>query len=96
MHAGDRLHMIGHEAVAGNEIPQTVLNPSYRSRVIILIVLMIGVAVTEAHRPTAARVVLEYVSWIIDLRQPPMGCRLFPGTSRAISRHAAEYLKGSS
>jgi hypothetical protein len=29
---GDGLRMIDHEAVAGNEIPQTILQPSYYNR----------------------------------------------------------------
>jgi transcriptional regulator with XRE-family HTH domain len=95
LNVGDRLHMIDHEAVAGNEISQTILFPSYRNRVINLIGLMIGVSGAEAHQPTAARVVLEYVGRSVNLRQALEGCRLYPETSGAISSATLEYLRAS-
>lgn len=96
VHVGDRLHMIDHEAVAGNEISQTILYPSYRNRVITLIGLMIGVSGTEAHQPTAARVALEYVGRTIDLRRALEGCSLYSEESDEISNQIVDYLKGSS
>ncbi len=92
---GDRLHMIDHEAVVGNEISQTILFPSYRNRVINLFGLMIGVSGTEAHQPTAARVVLEYVGRSVNFRQALEGCRLCPETFSAISDVTLEYLRSS-
>ncbi|MGO4572676.1 helix-turn-helix domain-containing protein [Microvirga sp. 2TAF3] len=96
VHVGDRLHMIDYEAVAGHEISQTILYPSYRNRVITLIGLMIGVSGTEAHQPTAARVALEYVGRTINLRRALEGCRLYSENSTEISYQVTEYLKGSS
>ncbi len=96
VHVGDRLYMIDHEAIAGNEISQTILYPSYRNRVITLIGLMIGVSGTEAHQPTAARVALEYLGRTIDLRRALKRCRLYPDNSNEISHQVVEYLKGSS
>jgi len=96
LNIGDRLHMIDHEAMTGNEISQTILFPSYRNRVINLIGLMIGVSADEAHQPTAARVVLEYVGRSVKLRQALEGCRLYPETSTAVSSTALEYLRTSS
>lgn len=93
---GDRLHMIDHEDVVGNEISQTILYPSYRNRVINLIGLMIGVSGTEAHQPTAARVVLEYVGRSVNHRHALEGCRLYPETSGAISGATLGYLRSSS
>lgn len=95
LNVGDRLHMIDHEAVAGNEISQTILFPSYRNRVINLIGLMIGVSGTDAHEPTAARVVLEYVGRSVNLRQALSGCRLYSETSDAVSDAVLKYLRTS-
>jgi hypothetical protein len=93
---GDRLHMIDHESVLGNEMTQTILYPPYRNRVSALIGLMIGITATEAHQPVAARVVLDYLGRRVDRRKAIAGCGLFAHEATEIPRSVLTYLREAS
>ncbi|MFC6489213.1 helix-turn-helix domain-containing protein [Nitratireductor sp. GCM10026969] len=93
---GDRLHMIDHESVLGNEMSQTILYPPYRNRVSALIGLMMGITATEAHQPVAARVVLDYLGRRVDRRKAIAGCGLFEQDAPEISRSVLSYLREAS
>lgn len=90
---GDRIHMIDHESVVGNEMSQTILYPPYRNRVSTLIGLMMGITATEAHQPVAARVVMEYLGRRVDHRQAIRGCGLYEEDAPEISRPMLDYLR---
>ncbi|WP_137389514.1 transcriptional regulator [Rhodoligotrophos defluvii] len=93
---GDRLHMIDHESVLGNEMSQTILYPPYRNRVSALIGLMIGITATEAHQPVAARAVLEYLGRQVDRRKAIAGCGLFAQDAPEVPRSVLTYLREAS
>lgn len=93
---GDRIHMIDHESVVGNEMSQTILYPPYRNRISTLIGLMIGITATEAHQPVAARVVMEFLGRRVDQRQAIRGCGLYEENAPEISRTLLAYLREAS
>lgn len=93
---GDRLHMIDHESVLGNEMSQTILYPPYRNRISALIGLMMGITATEAHQPVAARVVLDYLGRQVDRRRAIAGCGLFQQDAPEIPRSVLAYLREAS
>lgn len=93
---GDRLHMIDHEAIVGSETTQTILYPTYRNRVLTLAGMVMGISSTEAHQPTASRVVLEYVGRTIDKRQALSSCGLYAPDSGAVPSAVLDYLNAPS
>ncbi|MEO3429903.1 helix-turn-helix transcriptional regulator [Pelagibius sp. CAU 1746] len=89
---GDRLHMIDHEVVVGNEVSQSILYLPNRNRLSQLFGLMIGVAGTEAHQPAAVKVVLEYLGKTVDRKRALAHCGLLDPAHASIDPQICEYI----
>ena len=80
----DRIFMVDREALIGNEISETILYPSTKSKVGELPGLMIGVSGKTSREPICSRVLLEYLGPQIDLRRAMESCGLYAADSPAI------------
>ncbi|MCB9946991.1 MAG: helix-turn-helix transcriptional regulator [Rhodospirillaceae bacterium] len=89
---GDRIHMIDQETLTGSELTQTILFLNYRNRVTVLTGLTMGVSGADAHQPSAARIVMEYLGRNVNRRHAIAGCRLYPEDSEEISDHFRRHL----
>jgi transcriptional regulator with XRE-family HTH domain len=72
----DRIFLLDAERLTANELTQTIVFPSYKSRVTRLAGLMLGVSAADRREPTCARVVLETLGLHIDLRKALRQCGL--------------------
>ncbi|MCB1755085.1 MAG: helix-turn-helix transcriptional regulator [Gammaproteobacteria bacterium] len=81
---GGRIHMLDQETITGSELTQSILFLNYRNRVSLLTGLKMGVSGSDAHEPSAARVMLEYIGSSVDLRQAIAACQLYPEQSSEI------------
>jgi hypothetical protein len=76
----ERIFLIDAEQFTGNELTQTILFPSYKSRVGRLAGLKLGVSAGSGREPSAARTVLEALGQRIDVRRALRQCGLLdPG-----------------
>ena len=73
----DRIFLVDYESVTGNEISQTVLYPNYKSRLVRLSGLKLGVSAGNRREPLCARVVWDPLGRSIDLRSALRACGLF-------------------
>ena len=73
----ERIFMVDREALMGNEISQTILYPSYKSKVDLLSGLTLGTAGKTSREPICSRVVLQYLGDAIDLRSAMAECGLY-------------------
>ncbi|NEX63883.1 helix-turn-helix domain-containing protein [Noviherbaspirillum galbum] len=73
----DRLFLVDYEALAGNEMVQTVLFPTYKNKVARLTGLMLGVASNNQRSIACARVLFEYLGTQVDVRRALRTCGLF-------------------
>lgn len=89
---GDRLHLMDQETLTGSELTHTILYPSYRNRVTLLMGLTMGVSGNDAHRPSASRIVLEYAGNKVHLRKAIAECGLFEMDSDMVPRAVQDYL----
>src|SRR5471030_2258289 len=62
----DRLFLIDYESMTSNEISQTILIPSYKSRITRLNGLKVGVSAADHRTPACSRVGWEYLGREID------------------------------
>jgi transcriptional regulator with XRE-family HTH domain len=92
---GDRLHMLDQETLTGSELTHTILYPSYRNRVTLLMGLTIGVSGNDAHCPSASRISLEYVGSHVNLRKAISDCGLFSLDDVSIPHTISKYLTQS-
>ena len=81
----ERIFLIGYEALTHNEIAQTVLYPTYKSRVSYLSGLKLGVSASDRREPVCTRVVLESLGRNISLRSAVKLCGVFGPESAEIS-----------
>lgn len=72
----ERIFLVDYEALTGNELTETILYPTYKSRVNRLAGLKIGVSAADRREPACARVVLEALGRTIDLRDALRRCGL--------------------
>jgi transcriptional regulator with XRE-family HTH domain len=89
---GDRLHLLDQETLTGSELTHTILYPSYRNRVTLLMGLTMGVSGNDAHRPSASRIVLEYAGNKVHLRKAIAECGLFKMHSDLVPQVVKDYL----
>jgi transcriptional regulator with XRE-family HTH domain len=89
---GDRMHLLDQEVITGSELTQTVLFMNYRNRVSTLTGLTMGVSGGDAHEPSSARVVLEYIGRAVNLRQAISECRLYPISSEEVPERILRHL----
>jgi hypothetical protein len=81
----DRLFLVDCELLAQNEISQTILFPTHKSRTTYLSGLKLGVGAGGRRPPACARVVYQVLGQNIDTRSALKLCGLLPNTSKAIS-----------
>jgi len=86
----DRIFLSDYESLAGNELTQTILYPTYKSRVSRLSGLRLGVAASDRHEPACVRVIYEYLGRRVDMRKALRRCGLFAADSPQID----ELVKG--
>ncbi len=84
-HLAERLFLLDYESLTQNEISQTVLFPTYKSRTTYLTGLRLGVAADGLRLPTCVRVVYEVLGTDIDMRAALRLCGLFDRASEAIA-----------
>jgi transcriptional regulator with XRE-family HTH domain len=73
----DRLFLVDYESIAGNEMVQTVLFPTYKNKVARLTGLMLGVASNSLRSIACARVLFEFLGSNVDVRKALRSCGLF-------------------
>ncbi|QQK64412.1 helix-turn-helix transcriptional regulator [Cobetia sp. cqz5-12] len=73
----DRIFMTDYESMTGNEITQTILYPTFTSRVSRLKGLRIGVSASGDRTPASTRVLLEYLGRDIRVRCALKQCGLY-------------------
>ncbi|MFN3984621.1 MAG: helix-turn-helix domain-containing protein [Rhodocyclaceae bacterium] len=80
LHLNERIFLLDHETLTGNELSETILFPTYKSRVSHLAGLKIGVSASDRREPACARVVLEALGQHIDVRGALRLCGLLDPT----------------
>ncbi|SIS93511.1 hypothetical protein SAMN05421760_10861 [Neptunomonas antarctica] len=80
----DRIFMMDYEALATNEVTETILIPNYKNRISRLNGLRIGVPASGVRTPSCARVVMEYLGLQVDLRKALGLCGLYELQDEAI------------
>lgn len=80
----DRIFLVDYESLTGNELTQTILYPSYKSRVGRLSGLKLGVAASDRREPACARVIYEYLGQQVDLRKALRLCGLYGADTDSI------------
>ncbi|AMZ71386.1 MULTISPECIES: helix-turn-helix domain-containing protein [Pseudomonas] len=79
----DRVFLLDYESLTNNEITQTILIPSYKSRLSRLNGLKLGVSATDQRVPTCTRVVWAFLGTHIDQEDALKRTRLYrPEDSR--------------
>jgi transcriptional regulator with XRE-family HTH domain len=76
LHLNERIFLLDYESLTRNEMTETILYPTYKSRVNYLSGLKIGVSAADRREPACARVVLEALGPRIDLRAVLRQCGL--------------------
>lgn len=76
LHLNERIFLLDYESLTGNELTETILYPTYKSRVNSLTGLKIGVSASDRREPACARVVLQYLGHTIDVRGALRQCGL--------------------
>ncbi|MEH6629074.1 MAG: helix-turn-helix domain-containing protein [Motiliproteus sp.] len=80
----DRIFMTDYESITANEITQTILFPTFKSRVTRLHGLRIGASASGERMPCSSRVILEYLGVEVDLRRALKMCSLYDFESEDI------------
>ena len=86
----DRIFLIDYESLTGNQITQTILIPTFKSRVGRLSGLRLGASASGERIPSCTRVVLEYLGRQVDIRRTLGLCSTFVADSGQISRTILE------
>lgn len=86
----DRLFLIDYETLTSNEISQTILIPSYKSRVTRLNGLKMGVSTCDCRAPVCSRVVWDFLGTDIGRHSAYRRVRLY----RADAEELDDDLKG--
>jgi len=73
----DRIFLTDYEALATNEVTETILTPSYKNRISRLHGLRIGVPASGLRTPSCARVVMEYLGGKVNVRKALRMCGLY-------------------
>jgi transcriptional regulator with XRE-family HTH domain len=82
----ERIFLLDYESLTRNELTETILYPTYKSRVNYLTGLKIGVSAADRREPACARVVLEALGHGIDLRGALRRCGLLRPDDASIHR----------
>jgi transcriptional regulator with XRE-family HTH domain len=82
----ERIFLLDYESLTRNELTETILYPTYKSRVNYLTGLKIGVSAADRREPACARVALEALGHSIDLRGALRRCGLLRPDDAGIHR----------
>jgi len=82
--AGDRLFIVEYESLLGGAVTNTILYPTYRSRVRRLHGLTFGVSGGPGLDPACSRVVYDYLGPTVERRAALRACGLFAPDTTAI------------
>lgn len=74
----ERITLIDYESLTSNEITETILYPTYKSRVNSLTGLKIGVSAADRRDPACVRVLLQFLGQRIHVRGALRQCGLLP------------------
>ena len=74
---GDRIYVIEHEALLGSSITQLILYPSYENPITVMTGIQTGAPTVRGRKPTAGRVLLQYLGRTPDLRAALGTCGIF-------------------
>ncbi|MEH6649374.1 MAG: helix-turn-helix transcriptional regulator [Motiliproteus sp.] len=77
----ERIFLVDYESLTGNELTQTILYPTYKSRVSRLSGLRLGVSNSARRDPACVRVAYDYLGSQVDLRKALRMCGLFDDQS---------------
>ncbi len=90
LHLNERIFLLDYEALTGNELTETILFPTYKSRVSYLTGIKIGVSAADRREPACARVVLESLGHAIDVRSALRLCGLLRPDSESLPAEVAQ------
>ncbi|MFT5722404.1 MAG: transcriptional regulator with XRE-family HTH domain [Motiliproteus sp.] len=76
----ERIFMVDYESLTGNELTQTILSPTYKSRISRLSGLRLGVS-DSSRDPACVRVAYDYLGTQVDLRKALRLCGLYAAES---------------
>ena len=74
---GDRIYVIEHEALLGSSITQLILYPSYENPITVITGIQTGAPTVRGRKPTAGKVLLQYLGRTPDLRAALGSCGIF-------------------
>ena len=86
LYLADRIFLLDYESLTHNEITQTVLFPTYKSRTTYLTGLKLGVTTDATRTPASARVALEVLGEHINIRSALKLCGLLSLDDGSVSR----------
>ncbi|TFH87749.1 XRE family transcriptional regulator [Billgrantia azerbaijanica] len=89
----DRLFLVDHETLNGNEVTQTILFPSFQSQVHRLTGLKLGVADNSERMPCCVRVVYERLDEQVSMRRALSQCGLLAEDDPAIDPELRDRLR---
>ncbi len=81
----DRIFLIDREVLLKSEISQTILYPTFKSRLDVLHGLLLGVAGRASREPVCARVLMEYLGQEVNLKAAMRQSGLYDFDSPAIA-----------
>ncbi|GAA5445005.1 hypothetical protein Misp06_03198 [Microbulbifer sp. NBRC 101763] len=91
----ERIFLIGYEALTRNEIAQTILYPTYKSRVSYLSGLKLGASANDRREPVCTKVVLESLGRNISIKNALKLCGVFGPDSGEINSNIRENIQTS-
>ncbi|MCO1333920.1 helix-turn-helix transcriptional regulator [Microbulbifer sp. OS29] len=91
----DRIFLIGYEALTHNEIAQTILYPTYKSRVSYLSGLKLGASASDRREPVCTKVVLESLGRKISIKSALKLCGVFGPESEEINKNIRENIRAT-
>jgi transcriptional regulator with XRE-family HTH domain len=81
---GDRIYVIEHEALLGSSITQLILYPSYENPITVMTGIQTGAPTVRGRKPTAGKVLLQYLGRAPDLRATLRTCGIFEADSERL------------
>ena len=91
----DRIFMTDYESLTNNEMTQTILYPTFKSRVTRLHGLRLGAAASEQREPCSTRIMLEYLGKRISIHKALRLCGLYDYDSEEIGDGIREAVTNS-
>lgn len=80
----DRIFMMDYESITANEVTQTIMFPTFKSRVTRLHGLRLGVSASGERMPSSSRVLFEYLGAEVNIRRALRLCGLYDFESEEI------------